>query len=285
MLKLQQSDKPSFSFWLVEPQVTIGRSASNDIVLDDHSLHQEHALIKVVGEQLQLVTQAESISVNGRLVSGLVELNVGDTLHLGRRAFVIVDPKDSIPLVDSVVEDQWCIVPVKADAAVVAFSLFDNAVIGRADSCDLQIKDAHLSRRHARIVFRSSKPWLEDLGSANGTSVNGKRVQNSALNVGDIVSFDKQSFRVEHKAADLNKTSVRAMPVVTEAQLAGAAGQRAQPKSAVMEKPDTARQPFSHAIPVQAQVMAEEQKKPSSQLVLTISCVILIATAVCWMLF
>jgi sigma-B regulation protein RsbU (phosphoserine phosphatase) len=60
--------------------------------------------------------------------------------------------------------------------------------IGRASDCSIPIKDRYLSRRHAEIVSLSDGWVLKDLGSANGTYLNGNRVErDERLNPGDRI--------------------------------------------------------------------------------------------------
>jgi diguanylate cyclase (GGDEF)-like protein len=54
-------------------------------------------------------------------------------------------------------------------------------VVGRRDDCDVQIRDDGVSRRHATIEVRGEGAILRDLGSANGTYVNGKRTPEARL--------------------------------------------------------------------------------------------------------
>ena len=49
-------------------------------------------------------------------------------------------------------------------------------LIGRIEPAGLVISDSEVSRRHARLLFREGKYFLEDLGSANGTILNGQRI-------------------------------------------------------------------------------------------------------------
>src|SRR6201993_5486508 len=55
------------------------------------------------------------------------------------------------------------------------------SVLGRSRDADVQIEDPNVSRRHAEIVQEGSVYWLVDLGSTNGTEVEGKRVQRARL--------------------------------------------------------------------------------------------------------
>jgi hypothetical protein len=58
------------------------------------------------------------------------------------------------------------------------------AVLGRSRDADVQIEDANVSRRHAEIVQEGPIFWVVDLGSTNGTEVNGRRVKRHQLTDG-----------------------------------------------------------------------------------------------------
>jgi len=61
-------------------------------------------------------------------------------------------------------------------------------IIGRDPAADLQIPSAAVSRRHARLILEKNGYILEDLGSSNGTFLNGKRlVERCSLNSGDQI--------------------------------------------------------------------------------------------------
>src|SRR4028118_1515679 len=53
--------------------------------------------------------------------------------------------------------------------------------IGRASDCTIPIKDRYLSRKHAEILAVGAAWVLKDLGSANGTYLNGSRVERDEL--------------------------------------------------------------------------------------------------------
>jgi hypothetical protein len=69
----------------------------------------------------------------------------------------------------------------------------DQLTIGRDSANAVAINDAEISRKHARLTFQGGKYVIEDLGSTNGTFVNGQRLSGSfVLKSGDVVSFGEQ---------------------------------------------------------------------------------------------
>jgi predicted ATPase/Tfp pilus assembly protein PilF len=61
--------------------------------------------------------------------------------------------------------------------------------IGRESNTDIALNDPRVSRQHARLSYRQQQIWLTDLRSSNGTFVNGKPIQERALQPGDVLSF------------------------------------------------------------------------------------------------
>ncbi|MBN1652727.1 MAG: GGDEF domain-containing protein [Deltaproteobacteria bacterium] len=67
------------------------------------------------------------------------------------------------------------------------FALKQVQVLGRGQQADLRIRGDGISRQHARIITTDSEVLLEDLGSTNGTYVNGRRITRVALKDGDKI--------------------------------------------------------------------------------------------------
>ncbi|MGL6278543.1 MAG: FhaA domain-containing protein [Gaiella sp.] len=62
-------------------------------------------------------------------------------------------------------------------------------VLGRSRECDVQLDDANASRRHCEIAQDGAASWsITDLGSTNGTEVNGRRVDRAPLADGDRIT-------------------------------------------------------------------------------------------------
>lgn len=71
----------------------------------------------------------------------------------------------------------------------------DTFVIGRRPESDIHIDNLAVSGRHARIITIAGSSFLEDLGSTNGTLLNGARVTKHPLEDGDEFSIGKHSLR------------------------------------------------------------------------------------------
>ena len=80
--------------------------------------------------------------------------------------------------------------------------LGSSLVVGRALTSDIPVFDPTISRRHAEVTHEESGIEVRDLGSSNGTFVNGARVTESHLNVGDVITFGKVTFRLTRAVGD-----------------------------------------------------------------------------------
>ncbi|MEZ5409781.1 MAG: FHA domain-containing protein [Acidimicrobiales bacterium] len=67
-------------------------------------------------------------------------------------------------------------------------------IVGRSAQCDISIADPLMSRRHARLLVGPAGSRIIDLGSDNGTFVNGQRVTDSPLTEGDLIEMGKSQF-------------------------------------------------------------------------------------------
>lgn len=65
-------------------------------------------------------------------------------------------------------------------------------VIGRSIACDLTLSDRTVSRWHAELIRDGDRWVVRDMGSTNGTRVNGWRVRRAVLEPGDVVALGAQ---------------------------------------------------------------------------------------------
>jgi hypothetical protein len=74
---------------------------------------------------------------------------------------------------------------VSGDATTSAPVTGSRFVVGRLPSCGLTLEDTTVSREHAALVRRGDTWWVVDLGSTNGTKVNGRRAAEQPVSIGD----------------------------------------------------------------------------------------------------
>src|SRR2546421_8514864 len=72
----------------------------------------------------------------------------------------------------------------------------DLVLVGRKEDCDLRLEHKSVSKMHCVIVKTDGLLLLRDLGSTNGTRVNGTRVRRAALLPNDQLSIASYKFRV-----------------------------------------------------------------------------------------
>jgi hypothetical protein len=72
------------------------------------------------------------------------------------------------------------------------------ATLGRGDSADILVDDPFASSAHARIFPRGDFMYIEDMGSTNGTYLNGRQVHSAErLNVSDVVRIGDSEYRYQ----------------------------------------------------------------------------------------
>jgi hypothetical protein len=79
--------------------------------------------------------------------------------------------------------------------------------IGRAAECEVSLRDARVSRQHARLQARDGHLVLTDLGSTNGTRVNGQRISEVVLGAGDRILVGETELIVGSSPRDDPATS------------------------------------------------------------------------------
>lgn len=72
-------------------------------------------------------------------------------------------------------------------------------VLGRGKEADLRIDDPNVSRMHAAIYWNNGRLMIDDLGSTNGTMVNGYPVTSTVLRPRDVVAIGESRMTVESK--------------------------------------------------------------------------------------
>jgi ABC-type multidrug transport system ATPase subunit/pSer/pThr/pTyr-binding forkhead associated (FHA) protein len=160
--------------------LNIGREQGNDLVIASEQASRRHARI-LAGEGRHFVADLGTVNgtqLNGERLRGESRfLNSGDSIVIGGEALRFVTGQETtfgaIPTAPQTAQ------PVRFDGQRLA--------IGRDESNDLTLADPNVSRFHAEVVATASGIELRDLGSRNGTRLNGQPVSRAQLTTGSEI--------------------------------------------------------------------------------------------------
>lgn len=164
------------------------------------------------GVWLTVAEGARGVHVNGRPVQRLAMLRVGDAIYVDGVEMVLISEHGVARVPDALRN-----VPAEpqGDTRVVlrgvggqyhgrSFTLEHPRLIGRSDDADIRIDDPAFAERHARIDLLGTHIVLRDLGSVDGSVVNGETVRDALLSPGDQIVFDAHHrFVIETPAVHL----------------------------------------------------------------------------------
>ncbi len=177
--------------------MTIGRHLDNDLVVAGEDVLDYHLRIEATsrGPRAHPLGEA-SLTVNGTHLEEPVNLIIGDVLQVGQSELAISAESDQLPEAD-----EWWLYGNDDNST---HKLTGEMFVGRDGHNDIRVPGDHISRKHARFCTEAKVVWIQDLGSSNGTFVNGERlVGGCRLFHGDEITFDTIGFQLVGKGADL----------------------------------------------------------------------------------
>ena len=230
--------------------VDIGRKSDNHIVFEEKNVSRKHAQIIMKEGQYFIVDSGSTggTKLNGEKIEEK-DIHTGDVIEIGNytlhfnsglpddeRTVFETDEETVLEEATALDEDRTMfyeepeakLVVIKSEEIEEDISLEeDEYVIGRDDEVDLTIADKRLSRKHCKVVRVGTDFIITDLGSSNGTFVNGEKITEKTLENGDKIQIGSNvfEFRVErgavpHKRPLLGILAKAAMGIVVIAALA-----------------------------------------------------------------
>ena len=85
-------------------------------------------------------------------------------------------------------------------------------LVGRRSHCDICLRFSNVSSHHCEFELKDGYWYVRDLGSSNGTKVNGVRVDSQCLRPGDEVMISKHGFTIHFNVEDGTEEPVEANP-------------------------------------------------------------------------
>ncbi|TDK28742.1 FHA domain-containing protein [Luteimonas aestuarii] len=138
----------------------------------------------------------QGVHVNGRQVRRMAMLRVGDAIYVDGIEMRLVGaqppevPPPGLSGSDEAADPRVVLRGVGGRHHGRSFTLERPRLVGRVASADIRIDDVAFSERHARLERVGDQVLLRDLGSPEGSQVNGEPVRDALLNAGDQIVFD-----------------------------------------------------------------------------------------------
>jgi ABC transport system ATP-binding/permease protein len=173
--------------------ITIGRDASNDVVLDVPTVSMRHARLLIDDDQMTLddIGSTNGTFLNSptdRITSAPVcenDVVYFGTLRVSVKRLLGKEQTKGSGLVETTLH-----------------KVGQNVVVGRDPKCDHVLDDPMVSWRHARVWRTGESFHVEDLGSTNGTYVNGQQISGrTPLRVGDVIALASYTFKLTETGA------------------------------------------------------------------------------------
>ncbi|MFN7782385.1 MAG: FHA domain-containing protein [Lysobacterales bacterium] len=202
---------------------TVGSAPEAFLRLTVEGMPSELCTLELEGERLQMVAApgVEGLTVNGQPAETRQVLRPGDLVGLGsvQARLVAVERVSSAPAVrPAQVDDagatrvraalpKFLLRGVSGAAFGKTYAVAAPQVIGRHHECDIAIPSEEISRRHAQVKPTADGVLVEDLGSSNGTFINGQRVQSGLLKNGDELRLDAIRFMLVVPGQEIPKVA------------------------------------------------------------------------------
>ena len=202
----------SFCRLTPEHSFSIGRFPTNDLQILDPVVGRRHCEIRWLNNAYVIndLGVANPAEVNGEPLVAPRRLDEGDEIVVGRLVLryraarrqlrTIFQPNlseksglNGLALRFTMTER-----PLKTGPEYLRLPLNRQILVGRAENNDLRLHDPSVSRRHARFALEQGRFAVTDIGSANGTKVNGLEIDGlTALQAGDQVKIGDFEFIFE----------------------------------------------------------------------------------------
>ena len=156
-------------------KVNIGRNENNDLIVSSNIISGNHAIIELINNILYITDNNSSNGTfinNQRINPGQPIDILGKTVFLSGTNGIQIIAKNTSSSNQNIKEDldnlgKKILQQLEEKSAII---------LGRSESVDVFVNNSLISRKHSKISRTDNKYFIEDLGSMNGTYVNGQRI-------------------------------------------------------------------------------------------------------------
>ncbi|TAK10110.1 MAG: FHA domain-containing protein [Candidatus Manganitrophaceae bacterium] len=213
-LKIYLKDEFRWIFTLLEKEIRIGRSHENHIVLPQPEVSRQHAFLRQDGKKFIVEDKSgRGIDVNHQTVTE-APLRHGDVVRIGSYRLIFELHENEEPFTETMTREPTLDLPaaarpkeakVRCQIMIVAgpdqgkvFPFSEGVLrIGRAGRNDVVLSDPSVSSLHLEIEATPSTIQVRDLGSTNGTRINGQRIQSSIAEIGSEIQIGQTRLKIQ----------------------------------------------------------------------------------------
>jgi pSer/pThr/pTyr-binding forkhead associated (FHA) protein len=180
-LKVVQGGEPEREYDISFQPMIIGRGVEAAIQLDaDPAVLQRHALLTVDNDEVLItnLVSGSDVFVDGVRITEPTPLHVASRVRIGEQSLDVAAFRQDASILSVSFE-----VVEGASIGQVYWVHFKEMTVGRSASAQIKLADptGTLSRLHARFSLKNGEVYLTDLGSKNGTYVNGSRIEDPMI--------------------------------------------------------------------------------------------------------
>lgn len=218
----------------------VGSAAGNDILLMAPGIAAQHCELGFDGSNgtIKVLNPANSIALNGRQVMQETAFKPGDIILFGKVGTRVLasermqaaaaaarkEPEDDGRTRVRQALPKFVLRGVSGSTFGKTFALVGTMTVGRAAECDISIPTDEVSRQHAKLQVMPDGIAVEDMGSANGTFINDKRVHTGMLKPGEELRLDTVRFMLVAPHLEMQQVAKAAEPVAAKPAPAAAGG-------------------------------------------------------------
>lgn len=219
----------------------VGSGAGNDILLMAPGIAAQHCELTFDGSNgaIKVLNPANSIALNGRQVMAETPIKPGDIILFGKIGTRVMasermqaaaaaaarkEPEDDGRTRVRQALPRFVLRGVSGSTFGKTFALVGTMTVGRAADCDISIPTDEVSRQHAKLQVMPDGIAVEDMGSANGTFINDKRIHTGMLKPGEELRLDTVRFMLVAPHLEMQQVAKAAEPAASKSAPAATGG-------------------------------------------------------------
>jgi len=181
---------------ILNGEIIFGREANCQFVLQEGNASRRHFKIHKEGELIFVedLKSSNGTRLNGIKLSSRAEFKQGDLITVGETNISL---KRTITDADAAIleANSWKLI-VETELESREYSFASPMEAGRDEDCGITIKDVKSSRKHCQFLIEDGKYFVEDLGSSNGTKVDGVAVTKKEITENSIIEIGATRIRL-----------------------------------------------------------------------------------------